>query len=422
MAAERADVPAEIEEYLIGLYVRAGQIGGAIGGVAAGSIVGPAAAAGALRGGGRGGAMGAARLPTKVEERTGDAPGTANQIAARLVAAFPRATRLPSSEHVRLAVPVGVTGLQQIVVDLEFRAAEDQADSGRVPVRLRGFGKEGLLSRKPTRKVTDQAWSAISTGGLTSAPAVIRREVIPPTVATGAGGRHGENEDEVMARAFGDLGIAVKGQTVVAEQVLIVETPLSVAAERVHAVLAATTHPLLAGQRGISDGRDEVRWIAGRGGVGDELNPALITVTLMSKGRGNSAIPTYVLTAIKIRAAARGEGTALWQSAAGRAADEVGSILMGLLDPYEVIETYENPDDIAAVMTETKWEPLPGWYTVRDPASCASYAEMAQLRGELYANHEAYQFGRITRDQWIARNRELVTEARPHGWDLPFGL
>ena len=164
MAAERPDVPAEIEEFLIGLYVRAGQIGGAIGGVAAGAIAGPGAAAGARRGGGRGGARGAARLSTKVEERAGDVPGTAEQIAARLVAAFPRATRLPDSEHVRLAVPVGLTGLQQIVIELEFRAAAHQADNGRVPVRLRGFGKEGLISRKPTRTVTDQAWTAVLTG------------------------------------------------------------------------------------------------------------------------------------------------------------------------------------------------------------------------------------------------------------------
>jgi hypothetical protein len=47
---------------------------------------------------------------------------------------------------------------------------------------------------------------------------------------------------------------------------------------------------------------------------------------------------------------------------------------------------------------------------------------MARLRHELYANHDAYKFCRITRDQWIARNRELATEARPLGWDFPFGL
>jgi len=104
-------------------------------------------------------------LRTKVEERSGDAPGTPDQVAARLSAAFPRATRLPAAGHARLAVPIGVTGLQQIVIDLEFGPAEVVADSVRVPVRLRGFGKEGLINRKPTRAVTDQAWSAVMSEG-----------------------------------------------------------------------------------------------------------------------------------------------------------------------------------------------------------------------------------------------------------------
>jgi hypothetical protein len=165
VSAGRPEVPAEIEKFLIGLYARAGEIGGAIGGLAAGVVAGPGVAAGARRAGGRGGARGAARLPTKVEERTGNAPGTAEQIAARLTAAFPRATRLPADEHVRLAVPVGVTALQQIVIDLQFRTAEDQTGTSRVLVRLRGFGKEGLISRNPTRTVTNQAWSAVMAEG-----------------------------------------------------------------------------------------------------------------------------------------------------------------------------------------------------------------------------------------------------------------
>jgi len=59
-------------------------------------------------------------------------------------------------------VPVGATGLQQIVIDAEFGAT----DGGCVHVRLRGFGKEGLISRKPTRTVTEQAWAAIMPGPL----------------------------------------------------------------------------------------------------------------------------------------------------------------------------------------------------------------------------------------------------------------
>jgi hypothetical protein len=157
MANPEPEVPAEIEGYLIDLCARAGQIGGAIGGIAAGAIAGPGAAAGAGRGGARGGARGAARLRTKVEERTGDVPGTADQAAARLTAAFPRAQPLPAGGGVRLAVPVGATGLQQIILDAEFGPAGDAA----VYVRLRGFGKEGLINRKPTRTVTDQAWAAV---------------------------------------------------------------------------------------------------------------------------------------------------------------------------------------------------------------------------------------------------------------------
>lgn len=165
MAVDRAEVPAEIEQFLIGLSARAGQIGGTVGSLAAGSIAGPGAAGAGLaggRGGARGGARGAARLPTKVEERSGDVPGTPEQVAARLAAAFPRAVRLPAEGRVRLAVPVGATGLQQVVIDLEFGPAESHASPGRVPVRLRGYGKEGLISRKPTRTVTDQAWSAVT--------------------------------------------------------------------------------------------------------------------------------------------------------------------------------------------------------------------------------------------------------------------
>ena len=160
MPEAEPEVPPEIEDYLIGLSAHAGQLGGAIGSAAAGAIAGPGAAAGASRGGARGGARGAARLKTKVEQRSGDVPGTAEQVTARLTAAFPKAKVLPAGDHVRLAVPVGATGLQQIVIDAEL----GPSDGARVHVRLRGFGKEGLISRKPTRTVTEQAWAAITSG------------------------------------------------------------------------------------------------------------------------------------------------------------------------------------------------------------------------------------------------------------------
>jgi hypothetical protein len=149
MSEAEPEVPAEIEDYLIGLSARAGQIGGSVGGRAG------------ARGGERGGARGAARMKTKVERRSGDAPGTAEQAIARLTGAFPKARALPAGDHVRLAVPLGRTGLQQVVLDAEF----GQSAESHVPVRLRGFGKEGLISRKPTQTVTSQAWAAIMSEG-----------------------------------------------------------------------------------------------------------------------------------------------------------------------------------------------------------------------------------------------------------------
>ncbi len=66
-----SEVPREIEDYLIALSARAGQIGGSIGGAIAGGAAGAAGA--------RGGARGAARLKTKVERRGGTVPGTAEE-------------------------------------------------------------------------------------------------------------------------------------------------------------------------------------------------------------------------------------------------------------------------------------------------------------------------------------------------------
>jgi hypothetical protein len=155
-------VPVEVEDYLIELYARAGQLGGAIGGIAAGGVGGPGAALAGSRGGARGGARGAARLKTRVESRSGEARGTAADIAARLMRAFPKATPLPAADRVRVAVPLGLTGLQHIVIDLQLGPAQDAPDGPRVPVILTGYGKEGLINRKPTRTVTEQAWVAVT--------------------------------------------------------------------------------------------------------------------------------------------------------------------------------------------------------------------------------------------------------------------
>jgi hypothetical protein len=104
-------------------------------------------------------------IKTTVEQRAGLVPGTSEQITARLMAAFPKAVRLPADGHMRLAVPVGRTGLQQVVVDLVTGPSGETPGESGVQVRLCGYGKEGLLNRKPTRTITDQAWSALTTAG-----------------------------------------------------------------------------------------------------------------------------------------------------------------------------------------------------------------------------------------------------------------
>jgi hypothetical protein len=58
-------------------------------------------------------------------------------------------------------VPVIATRAQRIVVDVEFGTPTES----RVPVRMRGFGMEGRISRKPTQTVTDRAWAAIASDG-----------------------------------------------------------------------------------------------------------------------------------------------------------------------------------------------------------------------------------------------------------------
>jgi hypothetical protein len=147
MRQQDARVPAEVEEYLVGLNAAAGQLGGSAVGVGGSGA----------RGGARGGAAGARMLKTVVEERAGSCSGGAGEVLDRIAAALPRAREMGRQDDlVRIDVPIGRTGLQHIVVDLVFGPGGNAA----VPVRLRAYGKEGLLSRKPTRSVADQAWTA----------------------------------------------------------------------------------------------------------------------------------------------------------------------------------------------------------------------------------------------------------------------
>jgi hypothetical protein len=150
----KPEVPADIELYLARVSASSGQWGRAV------DLAGadPEAGGQYLH---RAAARAAARLKMKVEERTGDAPGTPEQVKARLIAAFPKARVAPSGDRLRLLVPVIATRARRIVVDVEFGAPTES----RVPVRMRGFGMEGRISRKPTQTVTDRAWAAITSEG-----------------------------------------------------------------------------------------------------------------------------------------------------------------------------------------------------------------------------------------------------------------
>jgi hypothetical protein len=149
------EIPVDIEEYLAWLSASSGQWGRAV------DLAGSDAAA-ARRYLDRAGARAAARLRMTVEERTGDGPGTAEHVKARLLATFPDAGVSPAGDGLRLTAPVPVTRAHRIVLDAQFGTPTES----RVPVRLRGFGMEGKRrSRKPTQEVTDRAWAAIMSDG-----------------------------------------------------------------------------------------------------------------------------------------------------------------------------------------------------------------------------------------------------------------
>lgn len=145
-------VPQEVEDYLVGQIARAGELGGAVGGLGAGA------------GGRRGGTRGAQRLKTVVAERSGMVPAAAaDDLASRVVAELPRAKQLEVTAPenvVRMVVPIGLTGLQRIIVDVSATPAGDSAE-----VLVRAYGKEGLLSRKPTERTAEQVWEALASPG-----------------------------------------------------------------------------------------------------------------------------------------------------------------------------------------------------------------------------------------------------------------
>lgn len=148
-------VPAEVEDYLVGLMASAGRLGGEIGGKAGGGELGHR---GGGRGGERGGARGARLLKTVVAERRGVVPGSPADALARLRQTFPESQELQAN-GVRFVVPLGLSGLQRVVVDVTFQPTA----AGQSEALLRSFAKEGLLSRHPAARIADKVWAALST-------------------------------------------------------------------------------------------------------------------------------------------------------------------------------------------------------------------------------------------------------------------
>jgi hypothetical protein len=105
--------------------------------------------------------LGARMLKTVIEERVGVCPGTAQEVLRRVAAAVPQARELSrDAERTRFAVPLGRTGLQHIVVDVVLRPLG--SDPATTEVRLCAYGKEGLLSRKPTAATADKVLAGIT--------------------------------------------------------------------------------------------------------------------------------------------------------------------------------------------------------------------------------------------------------------------
>jgi hypothetical protein len=91
-----------------------------------------------------------------VEERTGPLQLSEEQIRARVASAAPKAQEMPAQNVLRWAVPLGLTGLTHVVVDVATTA-----DKGEGQVVLRAFGKEGLITRHPTKQLADELWTAL---------------------------------------------------------------------------------------------------------------------------------------------------------------------------------------------------------------------------------------------------------------------
>lgn len=119
----------------------AGRLGGSLGGGAAGA-----------RGAASGAERAARKMRTVVAEHQGVLALSAGEIRARCIAAFDTTHPIEPEDAVeRFVVPVGRTGLQQVVVDLLIEPISES----EVHVIVRAFAKEGRLSRHPAQSVAD---------------------------------------------------------------------------------------------------------------------------------------------------------------------------------------------------------------------------------------------------------------------------
>lgn len=150
MASRNDSVPTEIETILIDGVEAAGAIGGAVGGAAGG---GGAGMSGGARGGARGARAAGRRQRTTIEERPVRVTTPPETALARCRGALPGLVEFASpADHVRFVVPVGRTGIQRVVVDI---------DCGRAGTVVRAYAKEGLITRHPAARVADQVSSAL---------------------------------------------------------------------------------------------------------------------------------------------------------------------------------------------------------------------------------------------------------------------
>jgi hypothetical protein len=98
-------------------------------------------------------------MSTVVVERTTKiaTPLTAD-LVIRCRRAFDRTIDLEADDGThRFVVPLGRTGLQQVVVDIVVMSA----DAAQSHVTVRTYAKEGWLSRHPAQRVSDRAIAAI---------------------------------------------------------------------------------------------------------------------------------------------------------------------------------------------------------------------------------------------------------------------